>query len=70
MTATYGTYELADLHVGQRVRAFHPGTLGVAHAATVETVGRKYVTVRWNITGRTSRLIPGHVIAIDHDERI
>lgn len=70
MTASYGTYTLADLHVGQRVRAFHPATFGVAHYATVETVGRKYVTVRWHITDRTSRLVPEHVIAIDYDGRI
>lgn len=50
------TYTLADFKVGDRVKAFHPQTMGVMHWATVEKVGRKALTVRWHVTGRTGFL--------------
>lgn len=60
-----GDYTLADLGVGQTVRAFHPHTLGVIHTGTVEVVGRKYVHVRFGVDQeRTHRLLPKYVTEV------
>lgn len=55
-------YNLADFQVGDRVHAFHPGTLGVCHWATVEKVGRKWLTVQWHVTGKVGRVLAADVI--------
>jgi hypothetical protein len=57
-------YTLADLRVGQTVRAFHPHTLGVTHHAIVEKIGRVYVTVRFTIDGKSYRLHPKYVTEV------
>lgn len=67
MTVDY--YTLNDFKVGDRIKAFHPHTLGVMHWATITKVGRKYLTVDWHITGRTGRVPPRDVGTIERDYR-
>lgn len=56
---------LASLHVGDRVRAFHPRTLGVVLQPTVAKVGRKYVHCDFgSMWGGTFAVAPVHVIEI------
>lgn len=53
---------ISDLKVGDRVRAFHPHTLGVIHAGDVVKVGRKWVHVRFTVSGdRVYKLAPDYV---------
>lgn len=69
----YRDYELADLHVGDEVRAFHPRSLGVIWPGEVAKVGRKMVHIRFGVDGRTYRLNPKYVSEItksDHIQRI
>ena len=58
-------YALKDFKVGDRVKAFHPHTLGVMHWATVTKVGTKYLTVEWHVTGRKGRVRPADVGEIE-----
>lgn len=55
------TYQLSDFRTGDQVWAFHPRTLGVMYWGTVETVGRKWLTVRMAPDGRSYRIRPGDV---------
>lgn len=53
-----------DLERGSLVRAFHPRTLGVVHAGTVQKVGTVYVHVKFHVDGRTYKLLPQYVTAV------
>ena len=56
---------IQDLKVGQTVRAFHPGTLGVIHTGEIVKIGRKYATIRFPFYGpRTWRIAPQYVTEI------
>lgn len=56
---------LADVAVGDRVRAFHPATLGVIYHGTVVTVGRKWVHVDFGtLLGGRYRVAPCHVVEV------
>ena len=49
--------------IGQEVRAFHPGTLGVVHTATVVSVGRKYARLDFGqLLGGVFRVPLDHIV--------
>lgn len=55
------TYTLDDFRVGDRVRAFHPRTLGVMHWGSVTRVGRKWLTVAFRTAPGVYRIDPRDV---------
>lgn len=55
-------YDIGDFAPGHRVQAFHPWTLGVAHWATVNKVGRKLLHVTWHVVEGPKTVRPADVI--------
>jgi hypothetical protein len=52
--------------VGERVRAFHPGMLGVVKTGTVIKVGRKYAQIDFGPLADGVRAVPfKYIVAAD-----